>query len=59
MDAGHAEIEHLFKESYIRNPGYFVLQTLQCYCAGSTICSCGGSVCENEINLISCVTFIQ
>ena len=32
---------------------------LQCYCDGTTICSWGGSVCENEITWIPYVTFIQ
>ena len=52
MGTVHAEIEHLLKESNIRNPDYFVFANTsvnQCYCVGSTICSCGGSVSENEI----------
>ena len=31
----------LLKESNVRNPGYFVSQTLKCYCDESTICSWG------------------
>ena len=50
-------IEHLLKESNI--PVISFSQTLQCYCVGSTICSWGGSVCENEITWIPHVTFIQ
>ena len=59
MGAVHAEIEHLLKESNIRNHGYFVFANIQCYCVGNTLCSCGGSVCENEITWVSYVTFIQ
>ena len=44
------------KESNMRNPGYFVFTNtsmLLKYCVGSTICSWGGSVCENEVTWIS------
>ena len=48
---------YVLKESNIRNPGYFVFATLQCYCVGRTICSWGGSVCENEIIRIPYVRY--
>ena len=36
MGAVHAEIEHLLKESNIRNPGYFVFaNTSMFFCVGS------------------------
>ena len=50
-----AEIEYLMKES---NEILFS-QAIQCYCDGSTICSLGVSVCENEITWIPYVTFVQ
>ena len=59
MGAVHAEIEHLLKESNIRNPGYFVFANTSMLFVGSTLCSWGGSVCENEITWISYVTFSQ
>ena len=40
VDAVNAVIEHLLKESNVRNPGFALSQTLQCYCVvGNTICS--------------------
>ena len=42
-------------KTLIKNPE----KTLQCYCVGSTICSLGGSGCENELSWIPCVTSIQ
>ena len=61
MGGVRAEIEHLLRESNIRNPGLLILfsQTHQCYCVGGTICSWVGNGCKNEMTWISFVTFIQ
>ena len=56
----NAEIEHLLKESNIRNPGYFVFaNTSLLFRKYYSIWSWGGNVCKNEITWIPYVIFKQ
>ena len=59
LGAVNAEIEHLLKESYIRNPGYFVFTNTSMLLRWKHYMFMGRKCLQKEITWIPYVTFIQ
>ena len=59
LGAVHAKIEHLLKESNIRNAGYFVFANTSVLLCWKHYMFMGRKCLQNELTWISYVTFIQ